>query len=391
MRITDSIRRRNAHKWEAAVPYRTQDGVVVSYAALGGISPRSHESVTRMEIAKRLARLKGYEFGGEYDGVRPSTGAVYFVPSHTLVGLDTADALGIHGEDDLFGGVVPYPFVGTKTITHPLDEAGAAAPEGWSQAFAIAVEDAVLAGYSAFSAHDASRAGARLLEGGPVRVKPALAIGGRGQTVVRDRSTLESAIAALDPQALSTYGVVLEQNLTEVTTYSVGQVRVAELVATYYGTQKLTRDNKGAEVYGGSELTVVRGDFDNLLERDMDAETRNAVEEARVYDSAARRCFPGFFASRCNYDIARGRDTDGQRVSGVLEQSWRIGGASGPEIAALEAFRGDRNLDVVRAAGTEVYGDSPAPPRDAIVYFRGVDEEVGLLTKYTVVEPHGDA
>ena len=31
-----------------------------------------------------------------------------------------------------------------------------------------------------------------------------------------------------------------------------------------------------------------------------------------------------------------------------------------------------------------------APPPYATVYFRGVDERVGLLTKYTVVEAHGD-
>ena len=45
----------------------------------------------------------------------------------------------------------------------------------------------------------------------------------------------------------------------------VGQVRVADIVATYYGTQHLTTNNRGVEIYGGSELTVVHGDFDALL------------------------------------------------------------------------------------------------------------------------------
>src|SRR3712207_8788490 len=45
---------------------------------------------------------------------RSCNGRVYFVPSCTLIGLEQARQLGITGEDDLFGGVVPYPFVATK-------------------------------------------------------------------------------------------------------------------------------------------------------------------------------------------------------------------------------------------------------------------------------------
>ena len=56
-----------------------------------------------------------------------------------------------------------------------------------------------------------------------------------------------------------------------------------------------------------------------------------------------------FFASRRNYDIARGIDAQGQWRCRVLEQSWRIGGASGPEVAALQAFRADPALRVIRA------------------------------------------
>lgn len=45
--------------------------------------------------------------------------------------------------------------------------------------------------------------------------------------------------------------MVLEEQLEKVTTYSVGQVRVANIVSSYWGTQRLTRNNHGAEVYGG--------------------------------------------------------------------------------------------------------------------------------------------
>ena len=95
-------------------------------------------------------------------------------------------------------------------------------------------------------------------------------------------------------------------------------------------------------------------------------QARLAVEQARVYDAAATGCFAGMFASRRNYDVARGVDAEGRRRSGVLEQSWRIGGASGAEVAALEAFRAEPGLRVVRAATVELYGpDVPPPPAHA--------------------------
>jgi hypothetical protein len=359
-------------------------GVVVVYSE--GVPNGSHEDITRTEIARKLAALKGYDFVGEYDPSARHSGSVYFVPSDTLVGVKLARRLGIHSEQDLFGGVVPYPFVAAKTITHLLVDRAARAADGWSPAFCQQVQDAVLPGFSAFDLADARRAGAQLLERGRVRVKRSRGVGGRGQAVVAELAELEAALAALDAAELSQYGVVLEEHLADVKTYSVGQVRVAGLSATYYGTQCLTTNNRGVDVYGGSSLVVVRGDFDALLRLDLTSEVRLAIAQARVYDAAAFEHFPGFFASRRNYDVAQGLDAHGRSRSGVLEQSWRIGGASSAEIAALEAFRDDAQLLTVRASCKEIYDASVAPPPQAIVYFRGVDETVGPITKYTLLE-----
>ena len=101
--------------------------------------------------------------------------------------------------------------------------------------------------------------------------------------------------------------------------------------------------------------------------------------------------FPGFFASRRNYDVAQGSDAQGCHRSGVLEQSWRIGGASGAEIAALEAFRADPGLQSVRAATVELYGEGHTPPPRASVYFQGIDAKVGPITKYAMLMPDAHA
>lgn len=348
-----------------------------------------HELMTRMEVVRRLARLKGFRHSVERP-VGGADGSVYYVPSDTLVGVERAHALGIHNREHLFGGVVPLPFVSTKAITHPLIHPQAAAPEGWNPAFPEQVREAVLNGYSAFSHEDALEAGIRMLELGEARVKPVRETGGRGQTVVRDAEQLKACLATIPADAMAHDGVVIEENLREVDTLSVGQVSVAGLVATYHGYQRLVKNRHGDDVYGGSTLTVVRGDFNALLATELPQHVRLAVEQAMTYDVAAMACFPGFFASRINYDIAQGVDAQGQWRSGVLEQSWRAGGATGCEIAALEAFVADPARTIAVAAGFEVHGECQVP-EGATVYFQGVDPHTGPLTKYTVIEPNAHA
>ena len=367
-------------------------GIVVAYLPNEPFDPGSHESVTRLRIAEKIAGLLGYAFAGErHAGDCSGRDDRYFIPSQTIVGVEAARALGIRSSRDLFGGVVPHAFVASKTITHPLYDGQACAPVGWSAAFPREVAGVVLRGYSAFDADDARRAGCALLDQtGSVRVKAATGVGGRDQAVAEDERELDAAIAALDEGDLRECGVALEENLTAVTTYSIGRVQIGDHLATYCGTQKLTRDHAGNEVYGGSALTCARGGFDALMALPLPADARRAAAQAQVYDAAADRCFDGFIASRRNYDSVTGRNTEGTAVGGVLEQSWRIGGASGAEIAALEYFAENPEARAVRVECTEAY-DAPPVPAGAIVYFDGVDRKVGRILKYTTVTPYVDA
>jgi hypothetical protein len=114
-------------------------------------------------------------------------------------------------------------------------------------------------------------------------------------------------------------------------------------------------------------------------------EAAHAVEQAAVFDAAANQHLPGFMASRRNYDVVQGIDRDGKPRAGVLEQSWRIGGASPAEIAALEAFAADPALRAVRASTHEMYG-TDEPPAQANVHFRGIDPRIGAIAKFSVIE-----
>lgn len=345
----------------------------------------AHEEVTHRAIARKLAGLKGLPFEDAPEGALAH--ATYWVPADTVLDKPSAQALRIEGEDDLFGGVVPFPFAATKAITHPLVTPGAAAPAGWSHGFDEDVTGAVLDGVSAFSRADARAGGIRILERwGSARVKSVAGIGGRGQAVVRTPADLEARIDEMDEAGLAASGVVIEQNMTDVRTVSVGQVRVGGLVASYWGEQRLTTDNGRETVYGGSSLVVVRGDFDALLRAGLADDIGVAVAQACRYDAAIDKNFPGAFASRRNYDVAQGGDTHGQWRSGVLEQSWRVGGASGAEIFALEAFRADPSLRSVAASTVERYGRAHAPPDGATVYFHAEDPEMGPMLKYAIAD-----
>jgi hypothetical protein len=371
---------------------RAVDGapqMVVVYRNEPASHMRGHESATRHELGRRLAAIKKLDFAGEFDHGQRYDAPLYYLPGETLCRSEMRADLGIRDEHDLFGGVVPLPFVATKVITHGLVAPHASAPAGWSHALGGQMEQVVLPGFSVFSADDARAACKRLLAKGGVRVKKASGIGGLGQWVVGSLDELDAVLAGLAFEELHRFGLVLELNLSaDVQTHSVGQVRVGSLTATYCGTQYLARNNHGAEVYGGSTLTVVRGDFDVLKRRDLAPEVRHVIAQAGAYHAFALAAFPSMFASRCNYDVVTGSDGEGRHCSGVLEQSWRAGGASGAEIAALEAFQADPALDVVTASTTEIYGEGVKVPPDAVVYFNGVDEHVGRLTKYARLESY---
>ena len=241
-------------------------------------------------------------------------------------------------------------------------------------------------GYTIFSNRDAQVAARRLLARGPIRLKKPLSASGKDQTVVTTLNELDAVLENIGAGEMATYGLVLEENLRQVRTLSVGEVAVGGLRISYHGTQRTVADNKGQPVYGGSDLVCVRGGWDVLDGLPMSPEVRAGVAAARQYDAAAEE-FHGFTASRRNYDVAQGIGADSRPRSGVLESSWRVGGASSAELAAFAAFARDPSLEIVDASHVEEFGKGRRAPADAIVEFQGDDPEWGPLLRYTVVKP----
>jgi len=350
-----------------------------------------HCLLTYEFVAQRLAEVLALPFEGRLDPERHGAGDCYVVPDETLCPPEAARALGIGEARDFFGGIVPFPFVATKCVSHGLVSPDASRPDGWVEGLAPTLDGLVLPGYTAFDLDDAVESVRRLVaQYGPVRIKPPSATGGGGQSVHAEVSDAEARLRELSSQTLAREGVVIEIDLDEAVTWSVGKVQVVDLDAAYYGTQRTTTNNHGNTVYGGSTLQVVRGGWDDLLARELPDGPREAVQLARRYHDAMRQAFPALVASRCNYDIISGRDAQGRPRSAVLEQSWRIGGASGAEIAALAAFCDDPSVHAIEASTHEVYGAQARSPAGAQVQFDGDDPDAGRILKYVCVNADDD-
>jgi hypothetical protein len=72
----------------------------------------------------------------------------------------------------------------------------------------------------------------------------------------------------------------------------------------------------------------------------------------------------------------------------VLEQSWRIGGATPAELGAIEAFQRDPALTRVLACTRERHG-ATCLPRGAEIVCRTDDPRIGSITKYRTLRFHG--
>lgn len=341
-----------------------------------------HEKVTLSAVAQRIAALKGCKFGGIHHGGRDYPAGTFFVPDETLVASE-ADYLGIHGPADLFGGVVPHTFVRTKAITHPLVDDAADRPVGWSFSFARRIGDSVLPGYTAFSCRDARIAASRLLPFGTVQLKRAFSAGGGGQDLARNASDIDVFLEQMSKKELSEYGLVLESHLDQVVTFSVGQVTIDNMLIAYHGRQRVVTNNAGRQVYGGSDIVCLRGSWDALSSLRTSSAVRVAISQAQRYDAAMSE-YPGFVASRRNYDIAQGIDSGGHARSGVLESSWRSGGASTAELEAMSLLS-DPGCHLVRVRTAKIFGKGHRPPEGAIVHFQGDDPRDGPIIRYTSI------
>lgn len=290
------------------------------------------------------------------DQLKPSAVDAYYLPLHTL-SLDQARQLGIDKASQLYGGVVPYDFLAHKAVAHPLLQDDMDRPPGWSNELGLSLRHTVLPGYSVFSKDDALRTMSLLDEAGQTGIRAKLATGnaGKGQKVIYSRQELEELLNLPSWQSQLEHGLVLEENLLNGETFSIGQTQVGEHLFSYIGQQHQTTNLQQESVYGGTSLLLVRGGFQQLLRLSGMKRIEHLLEMTMSYENNISQAFPQLYASRRNYDVIVGKNARGHYKTGVLEHSWRFGGASIAEILAIRTLQLHPELQHTHAWTRERY------------------------------------
>lgn len=344
-------------------------------------SSDSHHTVASAEaIATRLAALTGRELLPTLQSFDENDEA-FFVPTFALVRQNGNPDMTV---ERFYGGIVHCGFMATKLVTHPHWHDGDNLPEGWTGSFAACLQDCVLPGFSVFSHEHALEAASTLLKEHKVRFKNPYASGGTDQNVIETVHSLDRFLETISDGDIAN-GLVVEEDVENATTYSVGQVQIDNHVGSYLGRQYTSHDRQGNAVYAGSRLRVVRGNWRALLQRLQSPVTRKIVEKAIRYDEAARQHL-GLVASRRNYDVLVGPITENGVRCGVLEQSWRVGGASPAEILAMEKLMQDESVTAVQAFLRESRDEAPTFRDDDFIVYSGEDDFGQPLHKYARIE-----
>ncbi|WP_374788811.1 DUF3182 family protein [Brucella oryzae] len=331
-------------------------------------------------LATRLSSLTGRQLLPTLQSFDESDGT-FFVPTFALVRQNGHPEMHI---ESFYGGIVHHSFMTTKLVTHPHWHDDDNLPEGWAGNFAACLENCVLSGFSVFSRRHALDAASALLKKHKIRFKKPYASGGKDQTVIETVRSLDGFLETVSDGDIAN-GLVVEEDVENSTTYSVGQVQIENHIGSYLGRQYTSQDNDGNAVYAGTRLRMVRGSWDALLNQLQSPVAHRIVENARRYDEAARQHL-GLVASRRNYDVLVGPITENGVRCGVLEQSWRVGGASPAEVLALEKLAQDETVTAVQAVVRESYDPPPTFREDDFIVYVGDDDFGRPLHKYARIE-----
>ena len=210
--------------------------------------------------------------------------------------------------------------------------------------FTKSIGEATLPGFTAFTPHDAAEAFKKMRdEGLSVRFKDPSSTGGLGQQLVRNQNELAEALTAHESK-FANVGAVLEVDLENVETVTVGYVDLDGKTYTWYGKPHDVEFNDMLR-FGGNELTVVKGGFDVLRRQCKDpSDLLAVVQTEHVFDAYSNL---GTIITRGTFDVVRGNALDGTYMSGVADPSFRPSASSAAEIRAIEAFAESAGTHVV--------------------------------------------
>jgi len=302
------------------------------------------------QIGKDIALLLGIPFRGfTADQVDQNQ---YIIASKTITTAN-AHALGIHTPDDFYGLAIDNLHHVGKTILHPAINKNT--PPFYQTTFSKRVQTLVLPGITCFSTEDLDSAYQQTSGNGfDLRFKVAGESDGNGQYQIENRDHLMDIIEK-EEQSLSE-GVVLEANINDPKTISVGHTKVGEKKYSFIAHQKNSETDKaGQSRYLGAKVTVIPGELDQLLlDKSLTINEQLAVIKAVGFHRLYQEVFNPI-ASRISYDVVIGLDNHGDILSGVTDITGRVGGTCPALMLACLQLNDDPSIKKVLSEVTLNY------------------------------------
>ncbi len=286
----------------------------------------------------------------------------YVVTSKTMTKQDALNRFGINSTSDFYGLAVNDINEVGKAILHPAP--GEITPQFYNPRFADRARHLVLPGFACFSTSDAQSAFAHYEGNGfGLRFKVANESDGNGQFKVDDASHLQHLLEE-QRQAL-TEGIVLEANLHDPTTISVGYAQLGDQRYSFIAHQKNTPPNaEGQSKYLGAKVTAVRGSMEIFLsDQDMTLNDRLAVLKAVEFNRLYQQTFHPI-ASRLSYDVVLGLDDHGDILSGITDITGRVGGTCPALMLACMEFNQNPEITKINSEVTLNYDPTKILPEE---------------------------
>lgn len=296
-------------------------------------------------VAKYIADYIGVPYLGEMSENSEPNG--YYVPPVTQirgVGVST----NVINSEDFYGLIVDDISHVGKSILHPT--ISSYVPNYYSHEFSRSVESFVLPGLTVFSSEDALNAVISLKKIGDfdIRLKMSDKSDGHGQFFIKNELELQKVFDDIGDDYVKNKGVVLEANVNEAKTISVGFAVLGRDIFSFLAIQKNDiAPEDGRDRYMGAVVRVVKGEMSNLIDIAKNSREKSAIVTGENFYNRYKSFGP--IASRLSFDYLYGLDNKGNQMSGVTDITGRLGGTCPALVLAAKEFKRDPNLSVVES------------------------------------------
>lgn len=277
-------------------------------------------------IAEKIARHQGLPFNPNpiMQGIENKT---YVVPGATLTS-GQADQLLIAAENDFYGTAAPtMDHVGKSILHRSMSERypGFYSPEFAQEAESMGL---VLPGYTGFAKEEIQQA-FMCVDSRPLlyRLKVPNESDGNGQYRINDTEHLVSLLSQIDAESIAQHGMVIEPDLRNKSTVSVGHFALGDDSYSFVANQTGEMID-GRDVYlGGNDIIVARGELQNLMDmlHQLGDERFESVAKGKAFFQLYAKHYP-LLSSRMSVDVLSGSHPDFGQISGVTDITGRLGG-----------------------------------------------------------------